>query len=79
MALVTGLGLAMIMTEMVEAQERRQSRGRVEGGLDARMLADLEILRDLELLRELETLRRMEEIRNEPPVRGTRTEEKGKP
>ncbi|MBI4572147.1 MAG: hypothetical protein HY713_02525 [candidate division NC10 bacterium] len=77
-ALYACLGLAMASTEG-EAQERRPPPGRDETGTDARMLADLEILRDLELLRQLDLLRKMDDVRTEPPPRGAKTNEKGKP
>ncbi len=62
-----------------EAQERRAPRARDDAATDARMLADLEILRDLELLRQLDLLRKMDDLRSEPPPRGAKSDEKGKP
>jgi hypothetical protein len=76
-ALVAGLPAAC--PGPAEAQERQAPRGREDAGIDARMLADLEILRDLELLRQLDLLRKLDEVRSERPARAGRTEEPGKP
>ena len=78
-ALFASLGLVAVFASGAEAQERRSPRGRDEAGVDARMLADLEILRDLELLRQLDLLRKMDEVRSEPPPRGAKTDQRGKP
>lgn len=78
-ALFASLSLVAVFASGAEAQERRPPRGRDEAGVDARMLADLEILRDLELLRQLDLLRKMDEVRSEPPPRGVKTDQRGKP
>lgn len=60
-------------------QDRQSPRSRDEAGIDARMLADLDLLRDLELLRQLDLLRKMDEVQSERSSRGGKTDERGKP
>jgi hypothetical protein len=79
MAMVVGIGMAMVAPAEGQSQQGQPPRGQEEAGVDVRMLADLEILRDLELLRQLEVLRRIEEIRSEPAQRSRKAGEKGKP
>lgn len=60
-------------------QDRQSPPGRDETGIDARMLAELEILRDLELLRQLDLLRKLDEVQSERSSRSGKTDERGKP
>jgi len=73
------VGLLVALPAAAGTQDRQSPRGRDEAGIDARMLAELEILRDLELLRQLDLLRKMDEVQSERSSRGGKTDERGKP
>ena len=72
------LGCDMAPAVAGEPQEPRGADKSTEAGMDARLLADLDVLRDLELLRQLDVLRKVEAVRATPRPRRPQ-EEKEKP